>query len=199
VFRRRDDHLFDQGPRGFQRRVIVLVGHCLPEISHLRAVGLGDPGMQRRRSGGGNRHSRGDPVPTRFQFRQLGAQARAAVAVADGVNQMVDLAREHGHLPALGVGLGGHLGAQPGPLRVKGDDALLHQRRLHQLAAQRGQDLGLEPAPAQPPRVVTPGVQCRWTAQVVLADRRERPAATAAEHLAGEQVPRPAVLPEATA
>jgi hypothetical protein len=86
VFRRRDDHLFDQGPRGFQRRVIVLVGHCLPEISHLRAVGLGDPGMQRRRSGGGNRHSRRYPAPMRFRLRQLGTQTGAAVAVADGVN-----------------------------------------------------------------------------------------------------------------
>jgi len=138
--------------------VIVLVGHRPPEIIHLCAVGLGDPGMQRRRPGGGDLHNPRDPVPARFQLCQLRTQARAAVAVADGVNQMVDPAREHRHLPALGIGLRGHLGAQPGPLRIEGHDELPHQRRLHQLAAQRGQDPGLEPAPAQPPGVVAAGV-----------------------------------------
>jgi hypothetical protein len=39
------------------------------------------------------------------------------------------------------------------------------------------------------------GMQRRRPAQAVLADHRERPAATAPEHLAGEQAARPAAVP----
>jgi hypothetical protein len=138
----------------------------------------------------------GQAVAPGFEVGQLGAQARGAVAVADRLDQVGDLAREGRKLSPAGLGRGRDLGAKASPFRVERADELLHGVRLHQLLAEGGEDLRLQVGPPHPLAVPAAVGAARRAAEVVFAQRCERSATAAAKHLARQQVTRPAAIPE---
>ena len=124
-------------------------------------------------------------------------QRGGAQAGGDGLDQpgqlALDLRQLAGGTLAGGVGAG----ALPVDLLLPGFGELADQLRLHQPRAQRVEDDALQHRAADRPPVVAGALPTGGTAgQIVAADRGQRLAAAATASQAGQQVPRPPLLPE---
>jgi hypothetical protein len=125
-----------------------------------------------------------------------GLQAGRAQPIGDRVDQVVDLPLDRQKLALFGLQPGALLGDQPRPFRAVGVDEDLDQVGRHDPAGEGVQDSLLQARPAYR-ALVGAGAMARVVAgEVVLALGVERPAAGAADDLAGEQVARAAAVAE---
>jgi hypothetical protein len=173
------------------------VGERLVQALDLGPVDLGEVRVQphRRRRVGGELLLHGRLAG--LQVVQALLQAIGTVALDQGLDELVEPAPDLGELALLAGPGSGLVPACPVDLRVVGRDELLDQLGGHQALPPPSQNELFEWCPADAPTVRARALATGGGAgQVVAADRRHTAAAAAAVDQTGEQVLRPAALPE---
>jgi hypothetical protein len=148
---------------------------------------------RRRRSGRNSRSQFGMP---RLQLLKLPLQAGRPPTLADRLDEVANLPLQFPKQALLQAGLRCHLAGQPAPLLREGLCELGGEIRIHKLPCQRAAHPLLERVAPQPGAVRASSLMRGAAGEPGTADALEGPRATAAEHLAGQQVPWPAPLPE---
>ena len=131
-----------------------------------------------------------------FEILEPGHNGGAGPAIANGVNQVCDLAIQCRTFPKPASSLCLQLTCKLTVALVVGVDELSQEVWLHELPCQQVQHMGFQIGPADGAGVTARAVVGRAASQIVLARRFEESAASTAFDLAGQEVPGPAPVPE---